>query len=453
MIQSLYSALEATPDNVPLRLHLAHVLEEAGQGPDALREYGEVVARAPQEGAARLGRGRVLLALGRPEEAIPDLRAAVAAGGKTGEAHLCLARAYLRVGEAGLARHEYEQARAADPSLLDADLAALASGEGPRKVPVAAPAAPPDPDEDERYADDHGSPVPPVAGISPERPKITFADVGGLEGLKKTVRMQIIAPLERPELFAQYRKRVGGGILLYGPPGCGKTYLARATAGESKATFFAVGLHDVMDMWMGNSEKNVHQVFEAARGAAPAILFIDEVDALGGSRREMLHHYRTLVDAFLSEMDGVASSNERILVVGATNTPWHVDPAFRRPGRFDRSVFVPPPDDAAREAILRIHLAGRPTAAMDLRPLSKRTDGYSGADLREVIERAAEGILEEALDGKPERPIGLKDIEKSLREVKASTGEWLETARSYATYSNQAGVYTEILEYLSKKKR
>ncbi len=364
------------------------------------------------------------------------------------EARLLLARAFARAGDAAAARREYEAARASDPSLLDPDLAGL------RPDAVRPPPAMDErPEKGVEDEGDHGTPASPIAGVSPERPAVTFADVGGLDGLKRTIRLGIIAPLERPDLFARYRKRVGGGLLLYGPPGCGKTYVARATAGESRVTFFAVGLHDVLDMWMGNSEKNVHELFEAARASAPSILFFDEVDALGGSRRDMLHTHRTVVHAFLAEMDGVRGGNDRVLVIGATNTPWNVDPAFRRPGRFDRAVFVPPPDEKARAEILRIHLAGRPAGRLDLGRVAKRTAGYSGADLREVVERAVEGILEEVLAGKPERPIGPHDLDRAVREVRPTTGTWLETARARAAEAGKAGGYSEVLAYLGPKKR
>ena len=138
-----------------------------------------------------------------------------------------------------------------------------------------------------------------------------------------------------------------------------KTHLARATAGEINATFLSVGISDVLEMWLGNSERNLHQLFQQARRNKPCVLFFDEVDALAASRTDMrTSAARHMINQFLSEMDGVDSSNEGVLTLAATNAPWHVDAAFRRPGRFDRILFVPPPDQAARAAILRIHLVG-----------------------------------------------------------------------------------------------
>ena len=154
-------------------------------------------------------------------------------------------------------------------------------------------------------------------GTEIERPKITFKDVGGMEALKDEIRMKIIHPLTHPELYKAYGKAIGGGILMYGPPGCGKTHLARATAGEIKAGFIAVGINDVLDMWIGNSERNLHELFEQARGNKPCVLFFDEVDALGASRSDMRHGGgRHLINQFLAELDGVEATNEGVLDPG-----------------------------------------------------------------------------------------------------------------------------------------
>jgi len=204
-----------------------------------------------------------------------------------------------------------------------------------------------------------------------------------MEGLKDEIRIKIIHPLAHPELYKAYGKTVGGGILMYGPPGCGKTHLARATAGEIHAGFLAVGINDVLDMWLGNSERNLHQVFQQARREAPCVLFFDEVDALAASRADLRASAgRQLVNQFLSELDGVQTTNEGVLILAATNAPWHLDAAFRRPGRFDRILFVPPPDLPARASILRLLSRGKPVQDIDFDHLAKKTDGFSGADLK-----------------------------------------------------------------------
>jgi SpoVK/Ycf46/Vps4 family AAA+-type ATPase len=171
--------------------------------------------------------------------------------------------------------------------------------------------------------------------------KITFKEVGGLQELKKEASMKIVQPFKNPELFKRFKKSAGGGILLYGAPGCGKSYFARAIAGECEASFYNIGIDQILDMYVGNSEKNIKALFQTARKNRPAVIFIDEIDALG-RKRELLKHTNltSTINAYLAQMDGVESDNENILVIGATNAPWDVDSAFRRPGRFDR-VFYP----------------------------------------------------------------------------------------------------------------
>jgi transitional endoplasmic reticulum ATPase len=284
-----------------------------------------------------------------------------------------------------------------------------------------------------------------------ERPPITFADVGGMDELKQEIGMKILLPLKQPELFAAYGKTSGGGILMYGPPGCGKTYLARATAGEISAGFIVVGINDVLDMWTGQSERNLHSVFEQARDNRPCVLFFDEVDALG-SRRSDMHSGsgRQLINQFLSEMDGVQANNDGVLILAATNAPWHVDPAFRRPGRFDRVLFVPPPDVEARASILRIQLKGKPQESIDASQIAKKADNFSGADLKAVIDMAIEGKLREAIKiGRPQ-PLSTKDLLTAVKQLKPTTREWFSTARNYALYSNQGGVYDDVLKYMQK---
>jgi SpoVK/Ycf46/Vps4 family AAA+-type ATPase len=293
---------------------------------------------------------------------------------------------------------------------------------------------------------------PAALNVEIERPQLTFAQVGGMEAVKDEIRMKIINPLLRPELYRAYGKPIGGGILMYGPPGCGKTYLARATAGEIRAGFLCVGISDVLDMWIGNSERNLHELFENARSHQPCVLFFDEADALGASRSDMRHHAgRQLVNQFLAEMDGVKSSNQGLLILAATNAPWHLDPAFRRPGRFDRVLFVPPPDGPARAAILRIHCRGKPVEDIDYETVAKKTAEFSGADLKAVVDVAVERKLKEALRSGTPHPLTTRDLLQATGTLKPTTREWFATARNYALYSNQGGVYDDVLEHLKIK--
>jgi SpoVK/Ycf46/Vps4 family AAA+-type ATPase len=242
---------------------------------------------------------------------------------------------------------------------------------------------------------------------------------------------------------------VGGGILMYGPPGCGKTHLARATAGEVRARFIAVGINDVLNMWMGESERNLHEIFDQARQSTPCVLFFDEVDALGASRTDLKHSAgRQLVNQFLAELDGLQAKNDGLLILAATNAPWHIDPAFRRPGRFDRILFIPPPDAPARSAILRILLTGKPTESIDHDHLAKKTDGFSGADLKNLVDVAIEAKLREAMKRGIPEPLRTADLVAAAKSLKPSTHEWFSTAKNYALFSNQGGLYDDVLDHL-----
>jgi AAA+ superfamily predicted ATPase len=285
--------------------------------------------------------------------------------------------------------------------------------------------------------------------VDVERPKIGFADVGGMEAIKEDIRLKIIAPVEHAELYAAYGKTAGGGILLFGPPGCGKTHLARATAGEMGRGFISVGISDVLDMWLGQSERNLRDIFDGARSHQPCVLFFDEVDALAASRTDLRHSAgRNVVNQFLSELDGIDTSNEGVLVLAATNAPWHLDPAFRRPGRFDRVIFVPPPDAPARSAILAIQLRGKPAADVDVDQVASRLDMFSGADIKGLVDQAVEAKLGEAMRTGIPTPLRTKDLLDVAKTMVPTTREWFATARNHVLYANQAGLYDAVRPWL-----
>jgi SpoVK/Ycf46/Vps4 family AAA+-type ATPase len=211
----------------------------------------------------------------------------------------------------------------------------------------------------------------------------------------------------------------------------------------------SIGINDVLDMWIGNSEKNLHALFDQARRSKPCVLFFDEVDALGASRSDMRRSGgRQLINQFLSELDGVNSSNDGLLCLAATNTPWHLDTAFRRPGRFDRVIFIPPPDAQARAEILQIQLTGKPTDNVDVQKLAAKTVDFSGADLKAVVDQAIETKLMEAVKTGMPKPLTTKELLAAAKSVRPSTREWFSTARNHALYANEAGLYDEILDYL-----
>lgn len=283
---------------------------------------------------------------------------------------------------------------------------------------------------------------------------VTFKDVGGLTEIKDTIRMKIIEPFLRPGLFQHFKKKVGGGILLYGPPGCGKTYLAKATAGECQAYFKSVHITDILSKYIGDSEKNIKSIFDTARAHRPCILFFDEIDSIGFNRARLSsEHFRPVIDQFLMEIEGIDSNTDNILIIGATNMPWDVDPAFKRPGRFDKSLFIPPPDLEARAVIFQLKLSERPVDALDYVNLARRTELYSGADIENVVEVAAENVIAEIMETGSERNIGMKDLLSAIEKTQPSTLEWLRTIKNYVKYANQTGLYNDVEKYLERNKK
>ena len=293
----------------------------------------------------------------------------------------------------------------------------------------------------------------PASAFDIERPTLTLSDVGGMHDVKARLDVAFLTPMRNPALRQAFGKSLRGGLMLYGPPGCGKTFLARALAGELGVRFTSVSLADVLDMWTGSSERNVREVFRAARQAAPCVLFLDEIDALGHKRSNMRGGtQRGSVNQLLTELDGATSDNEGVFVLAASNTPWDVDPALRRPGRLDRTVLVLPPDAEARAAILKYHLSQRPLSGVDIGKLVKRTDRYSGADLAHVVETAAERALSDSVRSGEIRPISQRDLMDALSEVRPSTGSWFETARNVAEFANTSGEYDDLLAYLKSQR-
>ena len=285
-----------------------------------------------------------------------------------------------------------------------------------------------------------------------DRPTERLADVVGMEDVKRQIELSFLAPLRDPKLGETYRTSRPGGLLLYGPPGCGKTLVARAVAGELGACFLSVALSDVLDAWMDESESNVERLFDLARRKAPCVVFLDEVDALGQRRSHLKQStLRPVVVSLLAELDGGGERNDGVHVLAATNHPWDVDPAFRRRGRLDRMLLVPPPDLKARRAIAATNLRDRPTENIDLDWLAYRGDGFSGADVAHLCRTASELAMEEAVATGATRPIGMAHVKRALKEVRQSTEAWFETARNFALYANDGGIYDDLLSFLNNR--
>jgi SpoVK/Ycf46/Vps4 family AAA+-type ATPase len=283
---------------------------------------------------------------------------------------------------------------------------------------------------------------------------VKLADVAGMEDVKARLEISLLGPIRNPELMRAYKVSARGGLLLYGPPGCGKTFLAKAVSGEIDANFYPVGISDVLQQWLGNSERAVHEIFEVARRNAPCVLFFDEVDALGMRRANMRGDsgLRTVVNALLAETDPATSDNTGVYVLGATNAPWDVDPALRRPGRFDRVIFVGLPDSEARTEIARFHLRERPVAGIDLKSIAARTDGFTGADLAHICDTATQLAMADSARSGQVRPISMDDIDAAMDQVRPSAGQWFDIARNVVEFGNRDGTYDELAKYMRRRR-
>jgi len=407
VISAMSAAVDADPDNVGLRLHLISLFAGAGQSSAVLDHCAILLAKEPDN--------------------VEALGFAAKAAEATGDADK--AQRYGRLLRA------LEPKKAQSLTGQDAPPPTI-SPDPVKKAPL-------------RLVASGGEEI----SYESEEPGITLADVAGMEEAKRRLNLSFLAPLRNPEMMKMYGKSLTGGLMLYGPPGCGKTFIARAVAGELGARFVSVGLSDVLDMWLGNSERNLHEIFETARREAPTVLFFDEIDALGRKRslvRNSAQH--NVVNVMLSEMDGMNRTNKGVFVLAATNHPWDVDSALRRPGRFDRTVLVLPPDKAARLAIFERNLSGKPVEDIDLKWLSERTEEFSGADVAHVCNSAAELAMEESIEKGIGVPIGPAHLKKVLGEIRPSTRAWFDMARNYAMFANEGGVYDDLLKYLRMRK-
>jgi transitional endoplasmic reticulum ATPase len=257
-------------------------------------------------------------------------------------------------------------------------------------------------------------------------PKISFDDVAGLEEAKRYLRERVIVPMSHPEESRKFGIQPGGGLLLYGPPGTGKTMIAKAIANEVAASFFSVKSSDIISKWVGDSERNIRQLFTAAKDAGRATIFIDEIEALlprrGGNSTVM----NRVVPEILGHLDGIETIKASLLILGATNRPWDIDDAFLRPGRFDKMVYVGLPNDEARAAILRYHLGEVPMDnSLDLQAIAARTDGYSGADLMGICKAARALPFMREVESRTEQKLTEADFEEIIGSSSPSVTEKL----------------------------
>jgi SpoVK/Ycf46/Vps4 family AAA+-type ATPase len=380
LLAGLRAAVEAVPDNLALRLHVATLLLEAGRPAESLEHSSAVLALVP-------GQRQAVELTERATAALPDT---------------------------------------------------------PFPVPAPLRTAPP-PEPQHR-----GASVDQWVLGEVEEPRTTLADVGGMSAIKRWLTTAFVSSLRDPQMRRLFGRSLRGGLLMYGPPGCGKTFLARALAGELEASFLRIDLAHVVDMWLGYSRRSIHEIFETSRASAPCLLYLDQLDAIGPRRAGRRHSIgRGVVDQLVAELYSASEEHEGVFVVAATEHPWDVDALLRRPGRLDHRLLVLPPDLEAREAIIQGVLAGRPLAAdLDLGVMAARTHKYSAADLAQLCESAAAAALEASIVSNSSRPIALSDFSRGLHEIRPSTPPWFELARDYARFAAEPGSYDDLVTYL-----
>lgn len=464
---ALRDALTQSPNNLSLLLLYGRACLEELHLDEAREVFTRALEQDPDQTDAMLGIAKVLFMEGDTSGAAVRAERVIFLEPTNAQSHLLLSRVYLSEGDRPKAIEHFDRAAQIDGTMSDPALE-RELGRTARDARKTAPAPAPEPpsqepqiaggpDQDDLFEDPFDDPPydwrPETfyAPGDPERGNVTFADVGGMEELKEEIRLKITYPLQFPDLYKAYGRKTGGGILIYGPPGCGKTLILRAVAGEVPCNYLSVGLHEIFDPYFGSTERNLHQIFETARANAPCVLVFDDIDSLAQDRRQIREsQMRNLVNQFLHEMDGIRSENQRILVIGATNQPWAIDPAFRRPGRFDQAIFVAPPDAPARAQIIELLAKDKPIAEFDNTELIEATNGFSGADLKWVFDRAAELALSAAIHTGQPVPITLELLLAVAKAHSPSTAEWFEGVRTHAqSQEGPNSIFNDMRKFLN----
>ncbi len=406
VIRELSAAVERSPDVIELRLHLASLLADRGRYAEALGHCSAALTREAGNADALSLLQRCSAALSAPAQAEP-------------------------------AANDGFDWSSAEKDVADIVAPAFVDAAGVDAAGAAAPDVVSQGDFDVL-----------------ERSRVRLADVAGMDDVKQQLELSLLGPIRHPGLMKAYKVSARGGLLLYGPPGCGKTYIAKAVSGELAASFYQVGIADVLHRWFGDSERSIRSVFDTARRNAPCVLFFDEVDALGHRRSGLsgTSGMRTVVNCLLEELDSATSSNDGVYVLAATNAPWDVDPALRRPGRLDRMVFVGLPDADARAGIVRSHLRDRPVAGIDLASIAKRTEGFSGADLAHICDSATQLAMADSMRTGQVRPVMMADVDAAAAQIRPSAGPWFEAARNVVEFANNDGTYDDLAKYLRRRK-
>lgn len=456
VLDALRQAVELSPDSGPLRRHYAEMLLNRGYARQAEVEFRTAIDLDALDAPSKLGLARALHSQDQNSTALLLVKQVIRESDRPAKAYILYARLLLALGSVERAVREYRRAIATDPEAVDPDLASelgLATGRlGPEEEP--------DDEGDEtrpamRTAPAAAEPISDLdLEISPaeaythrlrrlfaSQPRVTFQHVSGLEGVKEELNAMLVHPINNRQHYRAYEKKLGGRLLMYGPPGCGKTHLARAVAGEVLAPFLAVHIHDLVDQWQAQSGRMLHEIFEQARDINPSVLFFDDAETAGTDRpvsRQLLHELRD------------PGANDGLTVLVATSAPWDLDPALLAPGAFDRVLFLAPPPRPDRLDYLRQLCAGKPQGNLDLPALAGATEGYSFLDLKRVLDRALDAVLRRSLDRGRPQPLTADDLEQAVEAVTPSVEQWLAEAREHLPPSGQDATYEQLRSYLER---
>jgi len=407
----------------------------------AIKDYDKAIQLNPNYLKAFYNRGLSYASVEEYEKAVEDFSKVIKLKADFAEAYHLRGLAYEYAGSIASAIADYEKALELNPELTEAKTH-LESAKAKK-------------DQEGKGGDGKEGGTADIKMLT--KPTMTFNDVAGMTKMKEEIREAVVYPMRNPELARKYGKLGGGGILMYGPPGCGKTFIVKSAAGECAAGFINAKLSDLLDMYVGNTEKNIHKVFELARKNSPCLLFFDEVEAIGGRRdqQEGQQYMKMAVNQMLYEMDGVEANNSNVLIIAATNAPWDVDPALRRSGRFSKTIYIPAPDYNSRVAMLKMYAKKRPLSPfIPFNILGIALTGYASADHKSIVDDAAtipwrqafmgiEKKIEELTKGGmpkeqaeeiakkqvTQRPVTLGDFVVAIGKKRSSLPPWYEQAK------------------------